>query len=92
MVQAFYDFFSNPGSEAYADKFKTATDANWESIGNYSEKNKTREQLIEQLDGFAKLIPDLNWEVVEVIEQGNRVVVQWTCDGNPCRSLIRRRW
>ena len=87
MVQAFYDFFSNPGSEAYADKFRAATDANWESVGNYSGKNKTREQLIVQLAGFAKLIPDLNWEVVEVIEQGNRVVVRGRATGT-----YHRRW
>ena len=88
MVQAFYDFFSNPGSEAYADKFRAATDANWESVGNYSGKNKTREQLIVQLAGFAKLIPDLNWEVVEVIEQGNRVVVRGRATGTPAGPLF----
>lgn len=82
-VQVFYDYLSNPGSEVYAEKFKGITDADWESIGNYSGKNKTREQLIGQLGGFDKLIPDLNWEVVEMIQEGNRVVVRSRATGTP---------
>ena len=87
-VQAFYDFLSNPGSEAHAAKFKASTDANWESIGNYAGKNKTREQLIGQMGGFAKLIPDLNWEVKEMIRQGNRIVVRGRATGTPVGPLF----
>lgn len=82
-VQVFYDYLSNPGSAEHADKFKTITQTDWESIGNYSGKNKTREQLIGQLGGFDKLIPDLNWEVVEMIQEGNRVVVRSRATGTP---------
>ena len=36
-----------------------------------------------QMGGFAKLIPDLNWEVEEMIQGGNRVVVRGRATGTP---------
>ena len=87
-VQAFYDFLSNPSSEAHAAKFKAATSENWESIGNYSGKIKTRDQLIGQMGGFAKLIPDLNWEAVEMMRAGNRVIVRGRATGTPVGPLF----
>jgi predicted ester cyclase len=82
-VQAFYEFLSNPDSESHAHKFRSAVDAKWESVGNYSGKNKSREQFIGQMGGFAKLIPDLNWAVAEMIQQDNRVVVRGRATGTP---------
>ena len=87
-VQSFYDFLSNPGSEAHAATFKSIASDNWESIGDYSGKTKSREQLIAQVGGFAKLIPDLNWEVVEMIQSGDRVVVRSRATGTPVGPLF----
>jgi predicted ester cyclase len=87
-VLSFYDFLSNPGSEAHAIKFKASTDADWESIGNYGGKNKMREQFLGQKGGFAKLIPDLNWEVVEMFRKGSRVVVRGRATGTPADPLF----
>jgi predicted ester cyclase len=87
-VEAFYEFLSNPSSKAHVIKFKAATAANWQSIGDYSDKNKTSEQLIGQMGGFAKLIPDLNWQVIEMIQQGNRVVVRGRATGTPLGPLF----
>lgn len=87
-VQAFYDFLSNPGSQVHADKFRESTNENWESIGDYSGKSKTREQFIGQLGGFSKLVPDLKWEVVEMIRDGDRVVVRGRATGTPMGPLF----
>ncbi|MEM7565218.1 MAG: ester cyclase [Pseudomonadota bacterium] len=87
-VLAFYDFLSNGSSEAHVARFREATSENWQSIGNYSGKNKSREQLIGQMGGFAKLIPDLNWEVVEMMRSGNRVVVRGRATGTPTGPLF----
>jgi len=87
-VQAFYDFLSNPASESHVAKLKAATSKNWKSIGNYSGKVKSRNQLIGQMGGFAKLIPDLSWEVVEMMRSGNRVVVRGRATGTPVGPLF----
>ncbi|MFT5112183.1 MAG: putative ester cyclase [Parasphingorhabdus sp.] len=87
-VQAFYDFLSNPGSEVHANAFLAVTDAGWKSIGNYSGKNKSSEMLVAQMGGFAKLIPDLNWAVEEMLQDGNSVVVRGRATGTPNGPLF----
>ena len=89
VVQTFYDFLSNPASQEHATAFKTATAEDWESIGDYSGTNKKREQFIGQVGGFfAKLMPDLNWEVQEMIQEGNNVVVRSRATGTPNGPLF----
>ncbi len=89
IVQTFYDFLSNPASTDAADTFKESTSENWGSIGDYSGKIKTREQFIGQVSGFfAKLIPDLNWEVKEMIQGEDKVVVRGRATGTPNGPLF----
>ena len=88
VVQKFYDFLSNPVSEEHAAAVKAATSENWQSIGDYSGKNKTRGKFVAQVGGFGKLIPDLNWAVEEMIQQGNRVVVRGRATGTPVGPLF----
>lgn len=89
VVQAFYDFLSNPASEEHAGAFKAATAESWVSIGDYSGANKERDQFIGQVSGFfAKLMPDLNWEVQDVIQDGNKVVVRSRATGTPNGPLF----
>ncbi len=82
-VQKFYDFLSNPTSAAHADAMIAATAENWESIGDYSGKVKTRDAFVGQIGGFGKLIPDMNWAVEEMIQAGDRVVVRGRATGTP---------
>lgn len=88
-VQAFYDFLSNPASEMHASAFKAATADNWVSIGDYSGTNKTEEQFAGQVSGFfAKLMPDLKWDVQEMIQDGDKVVVRSRATGTPQGPLF----
>jgi len=88
-VQTFYDFLSNPASETHAAAFKDGTAENWESIGDYSGKNKMRDDFIGQVSGFfAKLMPDLKWEVQEMIQEGDTVVVRSRATGTPNGPLF----
>lgn len=87
-VQTFYDFLSNPASEDHAAKFKTVIADDWQSIGDYSGKSKSGDELVGQMGGFAKLIPDLNWAVEEMIQSENRVVVRGRATGTPTGPLF----
>lgn len=87
-VQAFYDFLSNPASADHAATFKATTSADWQSIGDYSGKYKTRDQFLGQVGGFGKLIPDLNWAVEEMIQSGDRIVVRSRASGTPKGPLF----
>ena len=88
VVQTFYDFLSNPASDKHAAAVKAATSENWESIGDYSGKNKPRGKFLAQVGGFGKLIPDLNWAVEEMIQEGNRIVVRGRATGTPKGPLF----
>lgn len=87
-VQSFYDFLSNAGSKSHAGTFKSSVTADWQSIGNYSGKNKTAGAFIGQLGFFAKLIPNMNWTVEEMIHAGNRVIVRGRATGTPKGPLF----
>ena len=88
-VQTFYDFLSNPASEEHAEAFTSSTADDWESIGDYSGKNKKRDEFIGQVSGFfAKLMPDLKWDVQEMIQEGDKVVVRSRATGTPNGPLF----
>lgn len=82
-VQKFYDLLSNPGAEAETAAFKEVTAEDWESIGNYSGKNKNRDGFLGQMGGFAKLIPDMDWAVQDMHEDGDTVIVRSRASGTP---------
>ena len=87
-VQTFYDFLSNPGSKSHAKTFQSNVSKDWQSVGNYSGKNKTAGAFIGQLGFFAKLIPDLKWKVEEMIQAGDRVIVRGRASGTPKGPLF----
>ena len=87
-IQSFYEFLSNPGSKSHAQSFRANVADNWESVGNYSGKNKTAPAFIGQLGHFAKLIPDLNWKVEEMIQAGDRVIIRGRATGTPTGPLF----
>lgn len=88
LVQTFYDYLSNPTSDIHAEAFKSSTTEAWGSIGDYSGKIKTRDGFIGQVGGFGKLIPDLNWAVEEMLQDGDRVVVRSRATGTPTGPLF----
>ena len=88
VVQIFYDLLSDPGSAELAEAFKGVTTENWESIGDYSGTFKSREKFLGQMGGFAKLIPDLDWSVQQMIQEGDQIVVRSRATGTPNGPLF----
>ena len=82
-VTVFYDLLSNPGDAAQLEAFQEATAANWESIGNYSGKNKNRDAFLGQMGGFAQLMPDLDWAIQDMHQDGDTVIVRSRATGTP---------
>ncbi len=55
--------------------------SDFQSIGSVDAKTKA--MLIGQVRAFWKLIPDLKWEIQEMIAEGNKVVVRSIASGSP---------
>jgi len=53
----------------------------FESVNGKESKPKT--VLTRQIEGFWKLIPDLRWQPVDVVEAGDKVVVRSVATGSP---------
>ena len=87
-VRTFYDFLSNPGSKSHAEALRGNLAGDWQSIGDYSGKAKTTDAFVGQLGGFAKLIPNLNWKIEEMIQAGDRVIVRGRATGTPNGPLF----
>lgn len=70
----------NAGSDVAGIMGKLLAD-DFQSISVAETKGKA--QLTAQLQGFWKLIPNLKWDVQEMLQDGNRVVVRSIATGNP---------
>jgi len=82
-VTVFYDLLSDPANAAQVEAFQAATTEDWESIGNYSGKNKNREAFLGQVGGFAQLMPDLDWAIQDMHQDGDTVIVRSRATGTP---------
>lgn len=87
-VSVFYDLLSDPGSMALAEDFKAVTTEDWESIGTYSGVNKSRDAFLGQMGGFAQLMPDLDWAVQAMHQDGNFITVRSRATGTPVAPFL----
>ncbi|UXX82365.1 ester cyclase [Roseovarius pelagicus] len=87
-VQAFYDLLSNPGSQEHIAAFQEATSDGWVSVGDYSGATKSREAFLGQMGGFGQLIPDLDWDIQTMHQDGNFVTVRSRATGTPIGPLF----
>ncbi|MEM8970747.1 MAG: ester cyclase [Pseudomonadota bacterium] len=87
-VAVFYDLLSDPGSTELAEAFQDVTLGSWESIGNYSGENKSREAFLGQMGGFAQLIPDLDWAVQAMHRDGDVITVRSRATGTPVALFL----
>ena len=82
LVRPFYSscLTVNPRTDVAATMQALLAD-DFQSINAAETKGKA--QLIGQVQGFWKLIPDLKWEVQEMVQEGNKVVVRSLASGSP---------
>ncbi len=88
IVAPFYDALNRPATKDAAALILGATTPDWRSYGGDGDAGKTREQFAQQVVGFGKAIPDLGWDIREVIASGDRVVVRSTASGTPAGEFM----
>lgn len=82
LVTPLYSMFNQPASKDLKALADMALAPEWKSYHGY-EDFKTREEFINQVGFFGKLIPNLKWEIKEVLVDGNRIVVLGEGSGTP---------
>jgi hypothetical protein len=87
IVAPFYDALNAaPGKDAAALVMQ-ATGPAWLSCSSHDEC-KPRDKVAPMIAGFGKAIPDLRWEIKEVLVSGDRVVVRGEASGTPASSFM----
>lgn len=87
-VQTFYDLLSDPSSKELQAAFVEATSPDWESVGDYSGENEGRDGFLGQMGFFAKLMPDLKWDVQAMYQDGNFITVRSRATATPTGPLF----
>lgn len=80
-VQKFYDALSNPG-DTTLEALNRFMEEDWHSTPTPA-GGKGTVGLFKSLQFFNTLIPDLDWEVQEMLVDGNRVIVRSIASGTP---------
>ncbi|WP_206194050.1 ester cyclase [Serratia microhaemolytica] len=86
-VTPFYDALNAvPGKDASALVMQ-ATTPDWVSCSGQHDC-KPRDKVAPSIAGFGKVIPDLKWEIKELLVNGNRVVVRGEASGTPVSTFM----
>ena len=86
-VSTFYDALNAAPGKDVSRLLEQATAPNWVSCGT-NDVCLPREQVLAAIAGRHKAIPDMRWEIKEVVESGNRVIVRGEASGTPAGDFM----
>jgi len=81
-VAPFYEMLNQPASKDLKALSEQALSPDWKSYSSETDF-KGREAFVGQVTGFGKLIPDLKWDIKDVLVDGNRIIVRSEASGTP---------
>jgi len=87
VVAPFYDGLNAAPGKDVEGVLRRATAPEWVSCGA-NDVCGAREQVIPAIAGRHKAIPDLKWEIKEVLVSGNRVTVRGEATGTPAGEFM----
>lgn len=87
VVAPFYDGLNAAPGKDVAAVLRQATAPEWVSCGA-NDVCGAREQVIAAIAGRHKAIPDLKWEIKEVLVSGNRITVRGEATGTPAGEFM----
>jgi len=81
-ITPFYDMLNQPASKDLKALSEQALSPDWKSYSSETDF-KGRDGFVAQVGGFGKLIPDLKWDIKDVLVDGNRIIVRSEASGTP---------
>ena len=87
VVAPFYDGLNAAPGKDVEGVLRRATAPEWVSCGT-NDVCGPRDQVIPAIAGRLKAIPDLKWEIKEVLVSGNRVTVRGEATGTPAGEFL----
>jgi len=87
-VEAFYtQLLSAPNAADLEDRVANVVVEDWVSIPT-PRGGPDAEGLVKSLKGFGAAIPDLNWDIQEILQDGNRYIVRSIATGTPVKPFF----
>lgn len=87
LVAPFYDALNQPATKDVRALVESVVHPEWRSFAGEG-LSKDREAFIGQVMGFGKLIPDLAWEIKEVVAADGKIVVRSEARGTPAADFM----
>lgn len=87
LIASFYDALNTPAKKDVRTLVESVASTDWRSYSSET-VSKGREEFIQQVMGFGKLLPDLSWTIKEVISSGNKVIVRSEAKGTPAAPFM----
>lgn len=88
LVQRFYtELLNAPAAPELEQRARTVLADSWQTFGNNTRGND-QAYFIKALQGFGQAIPNLKWEIQEIIRDGDRYVVRGRATGTPVKPLF----
>ena len=82
LVKAFYtECLTVGGTEHLTERLNQLLADDFESRN--AAETKSKAMLIAQINGFWKLMPDMKWEIQDMVQEGNKVVVRSLLSATP---------
>ena len=81
-VAPFYEMLNQPATKDIKALSEQALSPDWKSYSSETDF-KGRDGFVAQVGGFGKLIPDLKWDIKDVMVDGNRIIVRSEASGTP---------
>jgi predicted ester cyclase len=87
IVAPFYDGLNAAPGKDPLPLLLQATHTDWVSCGG-NDSCSPRDKVVNNIAGFHKAIPDLKWEIKDILVAGNRIVVRGEASGTPAGPLF----
>ena len=87
LITPFYEMLNHPAQKDLKTLSNLVLLPDWKSYSNDT-TFKTRDEFIAQLEFFGKVIPDLTWQIINTMMDGNRIIVRSECGGTPVGPFL----
>ena len=88
VVEAFYtELLSAPNADDLAERVANVVVDDWVATPT-PRGGPGADGMTKTLQGFGAAIPDLNWEIQEILQDGNRYIVRSVATGTPVKPLF----
>lgn len=87
LVGPFYEALNAPDTKDVAALVESVTIPQWRSVAS-ADTSKSRDDFVKQVMAFGKMVPNLTWNVIDVLVDGDQIIVRSDVSGTPATCFM----